>query len=402
VAQHGRWATYAFVSAPGHLGAQGWYDNVVWVDPTDPNHIVLGGVSRYRSTNGSTFAGQGGSVHSDHHIFFSDPGYNGGSNRRVYYGNDGGIYRLEDSLATSFTRLNNNYGVTQFYGGAGQNATGKIFGGTQDNGTLVYTPAGGPQAWTSMAGGDGGYATADQTNTNYLYGEYQWLGVHRSSNGGASSSSITGCGGAAPLSDSCSQTTNFISPILLDPNDPNRLLAGGRSLWRNSAPRTTALWSAIKPPTSGNSNISAIAIAQGNPDLVWIGHNNGDLYKTTNGTDGAPTWIKVDDAGPVPNRVATSIAIDPANADVVYVSFGGFSAGNVWKTTTAGSSGRRHGGRRTGCPARRCVRWSRTRPSRAGCTPAPTSVCSRARTAERRGRCRTTARPTSPSSSSSS
>ncbi len=329
---------YTLLSTPNHLSAQGWYDNTVWVDPTDVNHVVIGGVSRYRSTNGTTFAGQGGSVHSDHHIFVSEPGYNGSSNRRVYYGNDGGIYRLEDSWGTTFTRLNNNYGVTQFYGGAAQNATGKIFGGTQDHGTLVYTPAGGPQSWTTMAGGDGGYATADQTNNNYLYGEYQWLGVHRSTNGGASSSSITGCGGAAPLSDSCNQTTNFIAPILLDPNEPNRLLAGGRSLWRNDAARTSSLWSAIKPPNPGNSNISAVAVAVGNPDLVWIGHNNGDVYKTTNGTDGAPTWIKVDDAGPLPGRTATSIAIDPANSDVVYVSFGGFSAGNVWKTTNAGAS----------------------------------------------------------------
>ena len=328
--------TYLWQSTPGHLGAQGWYDNAIWVDPTNVNHVIAGGVNRFRSTDGVNFAGMGGSVHSDHHAFVSEPGYDGVSNRRVYFGNDGGVYRLEDALGTAFTRLNNNYGVTQFYGGAGQNNTGKIFGGTQDNGTLVYTPAGGPQAWTSMAGGDGGYATADQTNASYLYGEFQWLGVHRSSNGGSSSSTITGCGGAAPLSDACAQTTNFISPILLDPNDPNRLLAGGRSLWLNSAPRTTALWASIKPPTAASSNISAIAVQAGNSNVIWIGHNNGDVYKTTNGLDGAPAWMKMDDNGAVPNRTATSIAIDPANPDIVYVSLGGFSAGNVWKTVNGG------------------------------------------------------------------
>jgi hypothetical protein len=330
--------TYTLVSVSGHLGAQGWYDNAIWVDPTNVNHVIVGGVSRFRSTDGATWAGMGGSVHSDHHAFVSDPGYNGTSNRRVYFGNDGGVYRLEDSQGTSFTRLNNNYGVTQFYGGAGQNGTGKIFGGTQDNGTLVYTPAGGPQGWTTMAGGDGGYATADQTNNNYLYGEFQWLGVHRSSNGGTSSASITGCGGAAPLSDSCNQTTNFISPILLDPNNPTRLLAGGRSLWLNSDARASSLWAAIKNPTPGNSNISAITVANGNSNLIWVGHNSGDLFKTTNGLDGAPAWIKMDDNGPVPGRTATSIALDPANADVVYASFGGFNSGNVWKSIDGGLS----------------------------------------------------------------
>jgi hypothetical protein len=330
---------YTLLSTPGHLGAQGWYDNAIWVDPVDPSHLIAGGVSRFRSTDGgSSFSGMGGSIHVDHHAFVSDAGYGISGNRRVYFGNDGGVYRLEDATGTSFTRLNNNYGVTQFYGGAGQNATGKIFGGTQDNGTLVYTPAGGPQAWTTMAGGDGGYATADQTNANFLYGEFQWLGVHRSSNGGASSGSITGCGGAAPLADSCAQTTNFISPILLDPNDPNRLLAGGRSLWLNSAPRTTSSWASIKGPITGNHNISAIAVANGNSSVIWVGHNNGDIFKTTNGTDGSPAWMKMDDNGPVPNRIATSIAFDPLNSDVVYASFGQYVAGNVWRSPDGGQS----------------------------------------------------------------
>jgi hypothetical protein len=325
------------VPDPNHLSAQGWYDNAVWVDPTNVNHVVIAGVSRFRSTNGTNFAGMGGSIHVDHHIILSDPGYDGGGNRRVYYGNDGGVYRLEDANPAGgfvFTNLNNNYGVTQFYGGAGQNATGKIFGGTQDNGTKVYTPAGGPQGWTTMAGGDGGYATADQTDSNYLYGEFQWLGVHRSTNGGSSSSTITGCGGPAPLQDSCDDTTNFISPILLDPNNPHRLFGGGQSLWLNSDPRNSSNWAVVK--SSVGSNISAIAIAVGNSDLIWIGHNNGNVYKTTNGTAGSPTWNLMDTG--LPNRVVTSIAIDPANSDIVWASFGGFSSGNVWRSTDGGAS----------------------------------------------------------------
>ncbi len=284
----------------------------------------------------------GGSVHSDHHAIVSHPNFDGVTNRQVYYGNDGGIYRLNDSNGTSFTRLNNNYGVTQFYGGAGNVATGKIVGGTQDNGTLLYTPANGPQNWTSMHGSDGGFSAADQTDPNYFYGETQWLGVHRSSNGGASSARIDGCGKAAPyrLDDGCNLTTNFISPILLDPNQPNRLLAGGQRLWRTDDARTATTgttgpaWAVIKTQTSGNSSISAIAVPSGDSDLVWIGHNNGDVYKTTSGTSPNPIWNLVDTG--LPNRVATSIAITPSNNNIVYVSFGGFNSGNLWKTTDGG------------------------------------------------------------------
>jgi hypothetical protein len=344
-------ATYVLISTPGQLGAQGWYDNAVWVDPTNANHVVIGGVSRYRSTDGVNFSQMGSAapgIHVDHHAIVSDPGYDGITNRKVYYGNDGGIYRLEDATAGPsfpFTRLNNNYGVTQFYAGAGHAASGRIVGGTQDNGTLVYTPANGPQNWTTMFGADGGFSAADQTNANYLYGETQWLGVHRSANAGLGSTIITGCAGPAPLLDACNFTTNFISPILLDPNDQNRLYGGGRSLWRNSDARNSSNWSAVKGPTATSVNISSIAVAPGNPDLIWIGHGSvpsasgsgGDVFKTTNGTDAAPFWSKMDDNSPgLPNRVATSIAIDPASSDTVYVAFGGYTTGNLWKTTNGG------------------------------------------------------------------
>ena len=47
------------------------------------------------------------------------------------------------SQAAGYTALNNNLGVTQFYGGAGNAASGTIVGGTQDNGTLVQRAAAG-------------------------------------------------------------------------------------------------------------------------------------------------------------------------------------------------------------------------------------------------------------------
>src|SRR5207244_6056058 len=100
-------------------------------------------------------------------------------------------------------------------------------------------------------------------------------------------------------------------------------------------------WRAIKPP-AGNAkanNISAIAVAAGNSDRIWVGHNNGDVFVTTSGTAASPGWTKVDD-GPnaLPNRFVTRIAIDPRDSNVVYLSFGGFTANNLWKTTDGGST----------------------------------------------------------------
>ncbi len=141
--------------------------------------------------------------------------------------------------------LNNNYGVTQFYGAAGNVGSGKIVGGAQDNGTLLYTPppGSGAQGYTNMYGGDGGYCAADPTDDTILYGEYVYLELKRSVDGGASAGDISA--GIADVGDDAK--TNFIAPFILDPNNPNTMLAGGSSLWRSvNVKAATPQWKAIK------------------------------------------------------------------------------------------------------------------------------------------------------------
>ncbi len=336
--------TYTLVNTgTSYLGLQGWYDNIIWVSPTDPNFVIVGGIDLWRSTDGgvsftqiSQWFSAPYSAHADNHYIIADPGFNGTTNKKVYFGNDGGIYKTDDVIAVApvngWQSLNNNLGITQFYSGAGNPTTGTIIGGTQDNGTLTYTTANGPQNWTTPFGGDGGWSAADPTDPNYFYGEYVNLQIHRSTDGGVSSgyiySGITDVGSSA----------NFIAPFILDPNNPNTMLAGGVSLWRSTNVKAaTPSWSAIKGP--GIDYISAIAVAPGNSDIIWIAQNNGDVYYTTNGTAGSPTWTRRDTTTPaLPNRYVTRITIDPTDATKVYVTFGGFSADNVWRTTDSGAN----------------------------------------------------------------
>ena len=347
--------TYSLINGTSaHLQSQGWYDNALWVDPTNPNNVVIGGITLFRSTNGGGNFSQIGSVHADQHIIIEDPGFDGVSNKTVYFGNDGGIFRTTDITAGFVTtqELNNNLGITQFYGGAGNVSSGRIIGGTQDNGTLRYT--GNTETWNFMAGGDGGWCAADQTNSNYFYGEFQWLQLHRSSNGGTSIQPIyEGITDAVP-----NGSTNFIAPFVLDPNSPTTLLAGGATLWRTTNARgfVPVGWTGIK--SSIGSNISAIAIANGNSDLVWVGHNNGNIYVTTNGTAASPTWTQVDINTPgVPDRRNTRLTIDPTNSQRVYATFGGYSPNNVWRTDNAGASWTNVTGNLPAAPVRSLVVW---------------------------------------------
>jgi photosystem II stability/assembly factor-like uncharacterized protein len=366
-------ATYASKSdLGGAMGSQSWYDNAVWVDPTNANWLAIGGVYLTKSKDGGDSAlfrevMYNASIHSDHHVMVSDPGYNGTSNTRVYFGGDGGVYRSDNLMSAvsptspTFTSLNHNLGITQFFGGGGNAASGKIVGGTQDNFTLMYNPSSGSDGWAALFGGDGGFAAADSANANYFYGETTYLEIHRNSTGGVSQSDYiygTTTGGfpnqckAAPyrIDDACDTApshqlrANFIAPFVLDPNQPARLLAGGASLWRTDDVRTANAsttgpsWTAIKPPTVTDFNyINAIAVAPGNSNIVWVGHNLGDVYMTTNGTVVSPTWTKVSTAL-MPARVVTRLAVDPLNSSNVYASFGGFSANNVWRTTDSGAT----------------------------------------------------------------
>ena len=67
------------------------------------------------------------------------------------------------------------------------------------------------------------------------------------------------------------------------------MLAGGVSLWRSTNVKANPpSWEAVKP--SVGSKISAIGVAPGDSDIIWVGHNNGEVYFTENGTDTVPTW----------------------------------------------------------------------------------------------------------------
>jgi len=329
-----------------YLGGQGWYANTVWAgDPTDSNLVIVGGLDLYRSNDGgvtftqiSQWSQAPASPHADHHAIVSHPGFDGSDNRVVYFGNDGGIYESTDIRSsidtTGWQALNNNYGVTQFYGAAGNSNTGKIVGGAQDNGTIRYTPPPGantgPEGYTTVFGGDGGYSAADPTDPNFFYGEYVYLQIHRSVNAGASASYIyTG------ITDAGDGTkANFIAPFVLDPNDPNVMVAGGSSLWRSkNVKAATPQWAKIKD--EAGSPISAVTVAEGNSQIIWVGHNFGDVYKTT---DGGTTWSRVGGSVLPNDRMCTRITIDHSSSDVVYVTFGGYITDNVWKTTDGGTT----------------------------------------------------------------
>jgi hypothetical protein len=54
-------------------------------------------------------------------------------------------------------------------------------------------------------------------------------------------------------------------------------------------------------------------------------------------TASTPTWTQVDGTT-LPNRMVTSVAVDPLDNRVAHVTFGGFATDNVWRTSDRGAS----------------------------------------------------------------
>jgi outer membrane protein assembly factor BamB len=367
-----------------YLGTQGYYDNIIWAgDPTNPDFIIVGGVDLYKSIDGgntlvqiSDWRRSPSSAHADHHAIVSAPGYNGTTNKSVYFGNDGGLYMTADvttvgtdpQKTNGWVSLNSKLPITQFYSGVGNAATDTVMGGAQDNGTLRYTPGAGANAWNSVYGGDGGYVASDPTSSNNYFGEYVYLQIFRNTSGGATNSSEYICGrywdGANwvwkpvpyTIPDAQNGSAPFIAPFVLDPNNANRLLGGGLSLWRTmdplapNSPTSGPTWTAIKPTVG--SAIAAIAVAPGNSSLVLVGHENGQIYKSVNATDATPTWTRIDTNGINAARMCTWLAIDKNDNNRFYATFGGFQSDNVWTSTNAGGSWTSIGGRLPKVPVR--------------------------------------------------
>lgn len=352
-------ATWQLLGTPQHLGVQGDYDNAIWVDPTDAAHVVVAGLDVYESRDGGVTFDQvsdwhraPASPHSDHHALVSPPDF-GPSHPALYDGNDGGVYMaasvyaLSDGVhGTGWANMNNGLAVTQFYGGAGTTAAGgRIYGGTQDNGSLVLFNG----AWLMYRGGDGGVAAVDPVSDLTAYGEYVYLALHRTLNGGSNSDYICqGIGEALPPDGSgnpycgagATQQANFIAPFVLDPNDAGRMLAGADSLWVTDTLKTPApAWRSIKPPVplSTGDFISAIAVQPGNGNVVWVGHDKGEVFRSADALDAAPQWSRVG-LGVLPARLVQRITIDPANPNRVIVAFTGFVPDDVWQTLDGGAS----------------------------------------------------------------
>jgi photosystem II stability/assembly factor-like uncharacterized protein len=337
---------------------QGWYDNVIAVDPKDPNKVWAGGIDLFRSDDGGKSWGiasywwanpvdDTSYAHADHHVIAFHPAYDGTTNRRLYVGNDGGIFTTDNARTPTartlagicnpavskfrWRSLNNGYGVTQFYHGLPFPDGTEYLGGTQDNGTVRGDDLGGADEWKMINGGDGGFVALDPTDTDVLFSSNPGLALQRSVDGGETWEAVV------DGIDEDAGNFLFVTPFVADPNQPNRLWIGGSRLWRTNDQADS--WQAASTTVAADEFpfVSAITISPSSSDHVAVGTVEGFVHRTTTATttSGSTVWAQ---SRPRAGWV-TSVNYDPSNGAVIYVTYSTFGGGaHVWKSTDGGAS----------------------------------------------------------------
>ena len=287
-------------------GGQAWYDLALTVSPQDENMVFVGGVNCWKSTDGGVnwslnthWYGGGGAnyMHADEHMLQ----YNTLDNK-VYSANDGGLYYSDDD-GNNWTDISDGLQITQFYRlGVSQTVQDLVIGGTQDNGTFLKNNLN----WDAVIGGDGMECIIDYTDEDIMYGSVYYGDIRKSTNGGNSFSSI------APANNGA-----WVTPYILDRNDPNTIFIGYEELYKSTDGGSS--WNIITNNETNGGKIDQVQISKSNPDVIYFS-DNSNIFKTS---DGGNNWTNVSSS--LPNKTITSIAIHPTNENRVWLAFSGYS-----------------------------------------------------------------------------
>ena len=304
-----------------------WYMGQIRVDPTDPDRVYFMGVPLQVSTDaGRTFRSTANAAHSDHHAMWIDPT----DPDHIIIGSDGGVYITHDRGRT--VDFAPNLPIAQYYAIAIDLRLPfyYVYGGLQDNSSW-----GGPSQtrnrqgitnadWIKTTGGDGFYAMIDPTDPNIVYGESQGGDIVRYDVRTGEQKTIK------PLTEFGGKPYrwNWSSPMLISPYDHNTIYFGANYLFK-STNRGDA-WTRLGPDLTRQRNRDslrvmgkiwprdAVARHQGTADygnistidespirqgLLYVGTDDGVISISR---DGGATWNRITKFPTVPDETYVS------------------------------------------------------------------------------------------------
>ncbi|MCC7298055.1 MAG: T9SS type A sorting domain-containing protein [Bacteroidia bacterium] len=335
---------------------QGWYDNVVAVDPTNKNRVYMGGVGMAVWDNVDGFREitsqfdmpwNSGYVHADKHIIQFDTRTKPAT---MIVGTDGGLFFSQNRAV--WTSKNRGFTTLQLYNVAA-NSLGHIVGGSQDNGSQLINFSGnainGQESKTAIEvfGGDGFDAEFSKFNPKTIFLSTYYGTVVRTANGGQSTSTFWD-----KRQDGTSRTDfNTTFTLWEETEKKSRLfLAKDADVWVATNPTDFSVspeWYLVASGLGNSRIIEMDHTPDGNhlfvakPGALWRIDSlqkptySASLYPNSRDIPAGITKVNILPAA-ASGRTVTSVNVDQANANHVVITLGGYgNSSYVFETDDA-------------------------------------------------------------------
>ncbi len=298
-------------------GSQAWYDLCVAVDGQNSQIVYVGGVNLWRSDNSGKnwklighWTGSGAAeVHADQHALYINP-----VNRRLYAGNDGGIY-YTDNKGTTWKEITVGLGIGQIYR-LGVSVTNPYLTvtGFQDNGSATWTG----KEWYTSGGGDGMESAIDPTDYLYSYTTLYYGAITQNIfNGTGRQVAGKGFGGI-------NEDGPWVTPFLVHQDDGNVMIAGYKNIWITDDLKNTPIsWKKISNNLAGSNDVFMVALEQSPaiPTMLYASRQDRRLFRTDDFTRPNPVWFDLSANLPV-QGTPTDLECHPYDPMTVYITLG--------------------------------------------------------------------------------
>ncbi|MBL7997339.1 MAG: T9SS type A sorting domain-containing protein [Candidatus Kapabacteria bacterium] len=335
----------AFGGKVGEYSSQNSYDIFVSVKPDNPDVVFLGGTNLYRSTDGfasstntAWVAGYATkndiSQYEEHHPDLHANVFKPGAPNILLSGHDGGISITEDCLAAEpkWKNISTGYITSQFYAIAiDRNAPSKIIvGGLQDNGSYATDNDDISKPWEIAGSGDGGFAEVIDSVTF----------MSSSQNGEVNRFTKAGDGGeVAPPQGATGML--FITPYTADAADTKIIYyQAGNQVWRSldiTKATKTSGWEKLDA-LQAEGTITALATSKTPAHILFYGTGTGLVYKATGSNTATPEVKNISGTNFPKDAYVSCVAVNPDNADNIYVVFSNYSVLSIFESNNGGTS----------------------------------------------------------------
>ena len=341
---------------------QSFYDLVIATDPENDEIVYTGGIDLFKSVNGGLLwtqiskwsnnnnlaALQISLVHADQHAIVFNPK----NSRQMLFGNDGGIYFVNDNTsfldATSTFRStvpvrNNRYNTTQFYGAVlnptTTSAAEDMLAGAQDNGTV----------WLSGApAANGFYTTYTAQSGDGMYPEYDDNDKYEIASYVYNNHYIVDLTKATPawkyiISTSANRNNygHFVNEMALDRvNEHFYSYRSGLSIFRtlnlltSTSYTNTAVTLAAAQTSEQISKLKVSPFTTTSGTTLFFGTNQGRIFKVTNADKAS--FVTTSIGTPAVGTIS-DIAFGATENDIV-VTLSNFNVRSIFSTADGGTT----------------------------------------------------------------